>query len=108
MRMTALAALAACFAMSQVAIETAAAQQAPAAAHFRAPAAHTFSREDLQQYGLSASDAAQVSRLQAQGYQVQVMTPAEAQRVYGGQWSQGTWIAIGVVALIVIAVAVSN
>jgi hypothetical protein len=46
--------------------------------------------------------------LQRQGYHVQVMTPEEAQRVHGGQLSYNTWIVIGVVALIVIAVAVSN
>jgi hypothetical protein len=105
MKRTLTIALATALALSQVTISTASAQQAT---HFRSAPAQSFSRQDLQRYGLSAADANQVAQLQAQGYHVQVMTPAEAHRVYGGQWSQGTWIAIGVVALIVIAVAVSN
>jgi hypothetical protein len=99
-------ALAASLALSQVAISTASAETA--ATHFRSAPAQTFSRADLQRYGLSSEQIAQAEALQRQGYHVQVMTQAEAQRVYGGQMSMNTWLIIGVVALIVIAVAVSN
>lgn len=99
-------ALAAALALSQVAISSASAETA--ATHFRSAPAQAFSQADLQRYGLSAEQAARGVELQRQGYHVQVMTPEEAQRVYGGQLSYNTWIVIGVVALIVIAVAVSN
>jgi hypothetical protein len=99
------AALAACLALSQIAITTASAQEA---AHFRTAQAQTFSQQDLQRYGLSSADAAQVAQLQAQGYHVQVMSRDEAQRVYGGDLSTHTWIIIGVVALVVIAVAAAS
>jgi Spy/CpxP family protein refolding chaperone len=98
--------LAASLALSQVAISTASAETA--ATHFRSAPAQTFSQADLQRYGLSSEQAARGAELQRQGYQVQVMTQEEAQRVHGGQISYNTWIIIGVVALIVIAVAVSN
>jgi hypothetical protein len=104
MKRTLVTALAAAMALSQMTISTASAQTN----HFRSAAPQAFSQQDLQRYGLSAADASQVAQMQARGYHVQVMTPEEAHRVYGGQWSQGTWIAIGVIALVVIAVAVSN
>lgn len=99
-------ALAASLALSQVAISTASAETS--AAHFRSAPAQTFSQADLQRYGLTPEQAARGVELQRQGYHVQVMTREEAQRVYGGQMSMNTWIIIGVVALIVIAVAVSH
>ena len=99
-------ALAASLALSQVAISTASAETA--STHFRSAPAQTFSQADMQRYGLTSEQAARGAELQRQGYHVQVMTQEEAQRVYGGQMSQNTWIIIGVVALIVIAVAVSN
>lgn len=98
--------LAASLALSPVAISTASAETA--ATHFRSAPAQTFSQADMQRYGLSSEQAARGAELQRQGYQVQVMTQEEAQRVYGGQISYNTWIIVGVVALIVIAVAVSN
>jgi len=99
-------ALAAALALSQVAITTASAETA--ATHFRSAPAQTFSQADLQRYGLTAEQAARGVELQRQGYHVQIMTQEEAQRVHGGQMSMNTWLIIGVVALIVIAVAVSN
>jgi len=99
-------ALAASLALSQIAISTASAESA--ATPFRSAPAQTFSQADMQRYGLSSEQAARGAELQRQGYHVQVMTQEEAQRVYGGQISYNTWIIIGVVALIVIAVAVSN
>ena len=95
-------ALAASLALSQVAISTASAET------FRTAAPHSFSASEMQRYGLSREQVAQGEALQRQGYHVQVMTQAEAQRVYGGQMSMNTWVIIGVVALVVIAVAASN
>jgi hypothetical protein len=99
-------ALALSLAMSQVAVSAASAET-PAAqpAHFRSAAAQTFSTADLERYGLSTADAQHVAALQQQGYHVQVMSRADAERVYGGQLSTHTWIIIGVVALVVIAIA---
>ncbi|MBS0384219.1 MAG: hypothetical protein JSS00_02590 [Proteobacteria bacterium] len=99
-------ALAASLALSQVAVSAASAETA--ATHFRSAPAQTFSRADLERYGLTSEQIARGEALQRQGYHVQVMTQEEAQRVYGGQMSTNTWIIIGVVALIVIAVAVSS
>jgi hypothetical protein len=95
-------ALAASLALSQVAISTASAET------FRTVAPQSFSSSDMQRYGLTSEQTTQAEALQRQGYHVQVMTQAEAQRVYGGQMSMNTWMIIGVVALIVIAVSVSN
>jgi hypothetical protein len=95
-------ALAASLALSQVAISTASAET------FRTAAPQSFSSSDMQRYGLTSEQTTQAEALQRQGYHVQVMTQAEAQRVYGGQMSTNTWMIIGVVALIVIAVSVSN
>ncbi len=92
-------------ALSQVAVATASAETVGAApAHFRTAAAHTFSTTDLERYGLSAADAQHVAALQQQGYRVQVMSRADAERVYGGQYASNTWVAIGAVALVVIAI----
>ena len=95
-------ALAAALAMSQVAISTASAET------FRTAAPQSFSSQDLQRYGLTSEQVVQAEALQRQGYHVQVMTQAEAQRVYGGHMSTHTWMIIGVVALVVIAVSVAN
>ena len=54
------------------------------AEEFRAPEAQTFTQQELQQYGLSASDAAQVAAYQEQGYNVVVMSPEEAQQYQKG------------------------
>jgi hypothetical protein len=102
-----LGALALSLALSQVMAPTASAETAQPG-HFRSAQAQSFSTSDLQRYDLSASDASQVSALQAKGYHVQVMTRAEAERVYGGDWSNHTWIIVGAVALVVIAIAAIN
>lgn len=72
---------------------------------FRAPEAQTFSQQELQQYGLSASDAAQVAAYQEQGYNVVVMSPEEAQQYQAGITST-QWLLIGLL-VVVVAVAVS-
>ena len=75
---------------------------------FRTAAPQTFSSQDLQNYGLNADAAQRAVQLQAQGYQIKVLTPAEAQRYQAGV-TDSQWIWLGILAgVIVIAVAVSN
>jgi hypothetical protein len=79
-----LCAVAAGFAMSQVA--------APAYAEtpqFRAVEAQSFSAEDMQMYGLSAEESARAAELQA--YQAGI--------------TQTEWILIGIGVLIILAIA---
>jgi len=97
-------ALALTLAFSTVAAPVAAAQETP----FRSVEAQSFSAGDLQRYGLTAEDAAQVQELQAQGYQVQVISQEEADQMYAGQFSDRQWLVLGLIAVVVIvAVAVS-
>lgn len=98
-------ALALSLAFTSVAAPAAYAGEATA---FRSAEAQTFSQAELQAYGLSAGDAAQVGALQDQGYQVQVVTAEEAERMNGGQFSNNQWLVIGLIVLVVIAVAVSS
>lgn len=80
-----------------------------AATQFRSVEAQTFSTDDLQRYGLSANDAAQVHALQEQGYQVQVISQEEADERYAGQFTDSQWLVIGLIAVVVIvAVAVGD
>ncbi|HVY86052.1 MAG TPA: hypothetical protein VG943_13025 [Caulobacterales bacterium] len=77
-------------------------------AQFRSVAPQTFSAQDLQSYGLDAATAQRAEQLQAQGYQVKVLTPEEAQRYQAGI-SDNQWLLLGILAgVIVIAVAVSD
>ena len=97
--------LALSLALSQFGVAAASAQTAGAPqAHFRTATAHTFSTTDLERYGLSSADAQQVAALQQQGYRVQVMSRAEAERITGGDMSSNTWLAVGAIALVVIAI----
>lgn len=89
-------------AFSQIAAAPAMAQE-PA---FRSVERQSFSTQDLQRYGLSAEEAAQVAAYQDRGYQVQVMTPEEAQQYTGGQFTSTQWLVIGLL-VIVVAVAVA-
>jgi hypothetical protein len=73
---------------------------------FRTAEAQAFSQQDLQQYGLTAADAAQVAALQDQGYQVVVMSPAEAEHYQAGL-STTHWLLIGLL-VVVVAVAVAD
>ncbi|MES1202016.1 MAG: hypothetical protein ABUS57_11280 [Pseudomonadota bacterium] len=76
-------------------------------AQFRTAAPQTFTATELQQYGLDASTAHRAEQLQAQGYQIKVLTPAEAQRYQAGI-SDNQWLLLGILAgVIVIAVAVN-
>jgi hypothetical protein len=99
-------ALALSLAFTQVAAPAAYAEQASA---FRSVEAQTFSTDELQRYGLSAQDAAQVAAYQDAGYQVQLITPEEAQRYHAGQFSNNQWLVIGIIVLVVVvAVAASD
>ena len=76
------------------------------ATQFRTAEARTFSTEDLQRYGLSADDAAQVAAYQDQGYTVQVISPEEAAQ-YNAGFTNTQWLLIGLV-VVVVAVAVAS
>jgi hypothetical protein len=75
------------------------------AGQFRSAEAQSFSAAELQRYGLTAADAAQVEALQGQGYTVQVVTPEEAAQINGGL-TTNTWLIIGLV-VVVVAIAVA-
>jgi hypothetical protein len=75
---------------------------------FRSAEAQTFSQADMQAYGLSAQDAAQVGALQDQGYQVQVVSAEEAERMTGGQFSNTQWLVIGLIVVIVIVAVAAD
>ncbi len=96
-------ALALSLAFTQVAAPAAYATEAT---QFRSVEAQSFSQDELQRYGLTAADAAQVGALQDQGYQVQVVTAEEASAMTGGQFSQNQWLVIGIIVLVIV-VAVS-
>lgn len=91
-------------ALSAVAVPAANAEQA--ASQFRTVAPRAFSGQELQSYGLSAQDSAQIQALQQQGYQVQVIGADEANRT--GGMSNTTWWIIGAVVVIAVVVAASN
>lgn len=82
---------------------------APAAmaeTQFRTVERQAFSNEDLQRYGLSADDAAQVQAYQRQGYQVRVVTPEEASQYQAGISNRTWWIIGAVVVIVAVAAAV--
>jgi hypothetical protein len=92
-------------AISQLTAPAAYAEQT--APQFRTVAPRAFSGQELQSYGLTAQDSAQIQALQAQGYQVQVIGADEANRPAG--MSNTTWWIIGAVVVIaIIAVAADN
>lgn len=97
-------ALALSLALSSFATPAAFAEQQ--AAQFRTVAPQSFSAEELRAYGLSSEDAAQVGALQAQGYEVRVLSPEEAQNYSGGISNRTWWIIGAVVVVVAIAVAV--
>lgn len=91
------------FSLAMTSLAPLAAAQEPQ--QFRSAEAQAFSTQELQQYGLSAADAAQVAAYQDQGYSVVVMSPEEAQQYQAG--ITGTqWLLIGLL-VVVVAVAVS-
>jgi len=96
------AALAVSFALTSIA--------APAFAEtqFRTAAPQTFSAQELQQYGLDSNATERAMDLQRQGYEIRVLTPAEARQYQAGV-TDNQWIWLGILAgVIIIAVAVSD
>ena len=75
-------------------------------AQVRSAAPQTFTAQDLQNYGLNAKDANQVTAMQEQGYKVQVMSQEEAQQYRAGL-SDSTWFILGAAAVVIVIVAVS-
>ncbi|MEZ5995502.1 MAG: hypothetical protein R3C25_07080 [Hyphomonadaceae bacterium] len=98
-------ALALGLAFTQMAAPAAFAQEP---AQFRTAAPRAFSSEDLQRYGLSADDAAQVQAYQRQGYEVRVLTPEEAAQYQAGLSNRTWWIIGGIVLVAAIVVAADN
>ncbi|WP_395646480.1 hypothetical protein [Terricaulis sp.] len=104
MKLRFVSAVALALAFSQITTAAALAEQT---APYRTAQAQTFSQQDLQRYGLSQADAAQVAQLQSEGYQVQTLSEEEAQQYRAGL-TTGTWIIIGLVVVVVIAVAAAD
>jgi hypothetical protein len=104
MKLRLASAVALCLAFTQIAAPAAFAQEP---AQFRTVAPQAFTAEDLQRYGLSAEDAAQVTALQQQGYEVRVMSPEEASQ-YSAGISNQTWWIIGAVVIIAAIVVASD
>ncbi|MEQ1708250.1 MAG: hypothetical protein ABL864_07955 [Terricaulis sp.] len=104
MKLRIASAIALSLAFAQIATPVAFAQEP---AQFRAAAPQAFTAADLQRYGLSADDAAQVRALQQQGHQVRVLTAEETEQYKAGM-SNRTWWIIGGVVLIAAIVVASN
>lgn len=103
MKIRLIGALAAGLVISQFGV-SAYAEPMQAPAQFRAAEPQTFSAEELQAYGLDATSAAEGAALQAQGYQILALTPEQADAYRAGDYSQTTWILIGVGILVILAV----
>ena len=93
-------ALALSLVMAQVAAPVALAE-APASP-FRSAQPQTFSADDLQRYGLTSEEAATVQSYQEQGYQVQLLTPEEAEAYNAGLSNTNILAIIGLVVLVVV------
>ncbi|MBI1255688.1 MAG: hypothetical protein GC196_15295 [Hyphomonas sp.] len=94
------AAIAAAFAISQVAAPFAFAE-APAA-RFRSAEAQPFSSSDLQSYGLSSEEAATVVSYQEQGYTVQLVTAEEAEAYNAGMSTNNVLAILGLVVIVLV------
>ena len=97
------------FALTQIAAMPAYAEQAPApAAQFRTVAPQPFTSQDLQRYGLSASQSKHAVDLQNNGYKVMVLSKEDAAKYQAGI-TNNQWLLLGILAgVVIIAVAVSN
>ncbi len=106
MKTIAAAAIAATFALGQLAAMPAYAEQP--AAQFRTAAPQTFTSQDLQQYGLDVAASDRAVALQQQGYEVKVLSKEEAAKYQAGV-TDNQWLLLGILAgVIVIAVAVGG
>lgn len=100
------AAVALGFALAQLAIAPAYADQTAAA--FRTAPAQTFTAQDLQRYGMTADAAERAIAYQDKGYEVRVLSEEEAAQYQAGI-TDNQWLMLGILAgVIVIAVAVSD
>jgi len=84
------AAIAAAFAVSQV------------AAPFAFAEAQPFSSSDLQSYGLSSEEAATVVSYQEQGYTVQLVTAEEAEAYNAGMSTNNVLAVVGLVVIVLV------
>ncbi len=98
------AAIALGFALTQLAAPIAFAE-APAS-QFRSVQAQSFDIDDLQRYGLTEADAAQVQVYKQQGYEVQLLTQEEADAYNAGLTNNNILAIIGLVAIVVVIAAV--
>ena len=103
-------AVAAAFVLAQLAAVPAYAEQSAQAVQtqFRTAAPQQFSAEDLQKYGLDANATQRAMDLQKDGYQIRVLSGAEAEKYQAGI-TDNQWIWLGILAgVIVIAVVVAD
>ena len=92
------------FAFAQITAMPAYAEQA----QFRTAAPQVFSQQDLQSYGLDAGSSARAAELQEQGYEIRVLSHAEAEQYQAGI-TDNQWLLIGILAaVVVIAVSVAD
>jgi hypothetical protein len=81
------------------------AEPAQTPAPFRSVEAQAFTTEELQNFGLTAQEAATGVELQAKGYRLVALTPEEAKAYQAGAITQTEWILIGIGVLIILAIA---
>ena len=105
MKKSLIGALALGLALSTLGVSAAYAEPVAATTHFRTVQPQSFSAEDLQRFGLDADATARAESLQSQGYRILALTPEEAEAYRAGDYSQTTWIFIGVAVLVILAVA---
>jgi hypothetical protein len=98
------AAIALGFALSQAVVPFAVAETS--AAQFRSVEPKSFSTEDLQRYGLTEAQAAEVRAYQEQGYEIQVLTPEEAEAYNAGLSANNALAIIGLVAVVLVVASV--
>jgi hypothetical protein len=98
------AAIALGFALTQVAVPFAFAETP--ASQFRSVEAQSFNADELARYGLSEAEAAQVRAYQEQGYEIQLLTPEEAEAYNAGMTSNNLLAIIGLVAIVVVVASV--
>lgn len=98
------AAIALGFALTQVAVPFAFAETP--ASQFRSVEAQSFNADELARYGLSDVEAAQVRAYQEQGYEIQLLTPEEAEAYNAGLTNNNVLAIIGLVAIVVVVASV--
>ena len=108
MKIRLVSAVALSLALSSLAAPAAMARDTAGQAAFRSAAPQSFTASDLQSYGLDASAAQRAVDLQAQGYQIKVLSREEAAQYQAGI-TDNQWIWLGILAgVIIIAVAVAD